>query len=109
MPLGKIGSTDAGIVYLAGSVQSQNFGPDEDEGFSQVCGSGLQQLEDVGVDAHTEGQVYSPGAHVQEIAQQPQGSQPVHLAQQHLQAGSSFLCFTHCIQSGTFLSIGPAW
>lgn len=79
------------ILYLAGSVQGQDLGPDEDERLPQVCGSGLQQLEDVGVDSHTESQVHSPRPHVQEVAQQPQGSQPMHLTQQNLHKQSS-----HC-------------
>lgn len=75
-----------GLTDLAAPVQGQDLGPDEDQGLAQVRGCGLQQLEDVWEDADREGQVHSPAAHVQEAPQQHQGSQPVHLTQQHLHA-----------------------
>ena len=73
--------------HLAGSVEGQDLGPDEDERLPQVGRCGLQQLEHVGIDAHAEGQIHRPGTHVQEVTQQPEGAQAVHLAQQHLQPG----------------------
>ena len=71
---------------MAAPVQGQDLGPDEDQGLAQVGGCGLQQLEHIWEDADREGQVHGPAAHVQETPQQHQGSQPVHLTQQHLHA-----------------------
>lgn len=71
-------------LYLTGPVKSQDLCPDEDQCLSEVCGCCLQELEDIGVDPHTQGQVYCPRTHVQEVAQEPESTQTMHLTQQHL-------------------------
>lgn len=65
------------------NIDSEYLGPDEDEKRPQLLGT-LQQLEYVREDADRESQVDSPGSEVKEPAEQLQGSQSVHLAQQYL-------------------------
>lgn len=74
--------------HLAAAVECKYLGPNEHQDGAQVAAGGLQQLEHVGEYAHRQCQVNSPGAHVQEAAQQHQRTQPVHLAQQDLGRGA---------------------
>ena len=71
--------------HLAGAIEGEDLGPDEDKRGAQLQRSRLQQLQDIGEDANRERQVHSPVSHVQEASQQLQRPQPVHLTQQHLQ------------------------
>lgn len=75
----------AHCTHLAGGIARQDLGPDEHERRPQIRSRGLQQLQNVGEDAHAECQIHGPGAHVQETPQQDERSQPVHLAEQDLQ------------------------
>ena len=61
-------------VVLAARVHRQYLGPDENQQRAQLPGAGLQQLQHVREDSHTEGQVDRPGPEVKESAQQVQGS-----------------------------------
>lgn len=65
------------------NIDGKYLGPDEDEKRPQLLGA-LQQLEYVREDADRESQVDGPGSEVKEPAEQLQGSQSVHLAQQYL-------------------------
>lgn len=58
-----------------------NLGPDENQERPELPGRALQQLEDVGEDADTEGEVHRPGPEVQESPQQIQCPQSVSLAE----------------------------
>lgn len=86
---------------LAGLIEGQDFGPDEDERGPQVSSGGLQQLEHIGEDAHRQRQVHRPAAHVQEAPQQNQRSKPVHLAQQHLRAARRHMLSAGSISTPT--------
>ena len=76
--------TPSSRAHLAGPVQGQNLGPDENKRLAQVCGCCLQQLEHIGEDAHRQRQVHCPTAHIQEAPQQGQRPQPVYLAEEDL-------------------------